>query len=321
MVGQLVLFLLASAVGSCFSVVALAQTDSFAGKIVFFGARHGAEMNSTISTWSPAEQRVVKFVSTRGETFFRGRISPDASMLAVAVATTESNSSFEAPDLEIIESDGRRRKILRAAEPIAWFPDSKSVLCRRGKKYEWSHIRVFIGDGRAERIIVAAEDAVMDVSSEGSMSVMKGRPDVIWERAPGDFYPKRQLYEINGLAQTLKTFTSEGEDCIWWRYRPEGAAGAYYRRHYAIGRPIETAMLKNDAEDKQIANFTELGVRPSGSPAWNPDGKEIAWVVQREAAEDQFEHELMFIQLAEVSTRFITAKDLGLSWLGAIDWR
>lgn len=278
-------------------------------------------MNSTISTWSPAERHVNKFVSARGETFFRGRISPDASMLAVAVAATENNSSFEAPDLEIIDSNGRRRKVASAAEPIAWFPDSKSVLCRRGKKYEWSHIRVYIDDVQTEAVTVPAMDAVMDVSTESAMCIMKGRPDSLWKRGVDDFYPLRQLYEIAGLGQTGKPFTSDLEDCIWWRYRLVGGDGAYYRRHYSTERPIETAMLRSGFEEKQLADFTELGVRPSGSPCWGPDGEEIAWIVQRETTEDHFEHEIAFIRTNGQPVRFVTAKELDLSWLGAIDWR
>lgn len=80
-------------------------------------------------------------------------------------------------------------------------------------------------------------------------------------------------------------------------------------------------MLGEGANHRQLVNFTELGVRPNGSPIWNPNGKEIAWIVERKTNTDDLDFEIMLIPVSGGQSRFVTAKELGLSRLGKIDWK
>jgi hypothetical protein len=306
----------------CEIATAFAEPGSFAGKLVFFGAKKdNPEASSTICTWSPAKSEVSEIVSSKDESFLRGCVSPDGTMLAVPNASNQGDGSLGAPQLEIVDSKGHRREIGAVEEFIAWYPDFASVLCRRGEQYKWSHVRVGIADGRQTAVPIDSGDAAMDMSADGAICVLKGRPDVFWERQPGDLYPKRQLYFINPHGEQIDPFTDADEDCIWWRFKPASSDGVYYRRHYASGHPVETAMLGEGANHRQLVDFTALGVRPSGSSAWNPNGKEIAWIVTRETKEDDLDFEIMFIPVNGDSPRFVTASELGYSWLGKIDWK
>ena len=223
--------------------------------------------------------------------------------------------------MEIVDSKGHRRKIGAVEELIAWYPDSTSVLCRKGEEGKWSHVRVDIGDGRQTAVPIDSNDAAMDVSADGALCVMKARPGVFWERKPGDLYAKRQLYFVNPHGEQMEPFTDADEDCIWWQFKPASSEGVYYRRHYSTGSPIETGMLSEGANHRQIVDFTELGVRPNGAPVWNPNGKEVAWIVERKTENDDLDFEIMFIPVECGSPRFVTARALGYSWLGKIDWK
>ncbi len=306
----------------CESISSLAEPGFFAGKMVFFGAKRDVpEASSTICTWSPAKSDMSEIASSKDESFLQGCVSPDGTMLAVPVALRQSDGELGAAQLEIVDSKGHRRKIGAVEELIAWYPDSASVLCRKGENYKWSHVRVDIADGRQTAVAMDSGDAAMDVSAAGAICVMKGRPGVFWERKPGDLYPKRQLYFINPHGEQIEPFTDADEDCIWWRFKPASSEGVYYRRHYATSRPVETAMLVQGANHRQLVDFTALGIRPSGSSVWNSNGKEIAWIVERKTENDDLDFEIMFIPVDGGSPRFVMAKKLGFSWLGKIDWR
>ncbi len=307
---------------ACESISTFAQSNGFADKIVFFGAKtDGPEASSTICTWSPVESDTSEIVSSKDETFLKGCVSPDGTMLAVPVVSRQSDGSLGTTQLEIVDSKGHRRKIAAAGELIAWYPDSASVLCRKGENDKWSHVRVDINDGRQTAVPIDSSDVAMDVAADGALCVMKSRRGEFWERKPDDLYPKRQLYFINPLGEQFEPFTDVDEDCIWWRFKPASSEGVYYRRHYSTGSPVETAMLGEGANHKQLVNFTELGVRPGGSSAWNPNGKEIVWIVERRTKVDDLDFEIMFIPVDGSPPRFVTAKELGFSWLGKIDWQ
>jgi hypothetical protein len=305
----------------CEAGAALGQPGIFSGKMVFFGAKKHSDDKSTILVWSPSGGPPTRVASFDDELVLNGRISPNAGQLAVTTAPIRPDQPLGKWRVVTVDSRGHCKKVAADSELVAWYPDSASILCRSGDQYQWSHSQVDIGSRESKLLPIDPQDAVMDISPNGMLSVMKGRPEALWERQPGDLYPKRQLYSISQNGEKMPPFTSAEEDCIWWRFNPRGKGGVYYRRHYNSGRPVETAMFSDGSNSQQLVDFTELGVRPSGLPAWEPTGKEIAWIVTREITEDQLEYEILFVQLDGRPPRFVTSKELGLSWLGKIDWR
>jgi hypothetical protein len=308
-----------------FSEYICAQHGLFSDKIVFFGSRKSEETSPVVRTFALESGGISEVVSFTDEIPMQGRVSPDGKLLAVSLVKRENGDLTKHPRLEVIDQEGNRRNIAEDAEVIAWSPDSQKILCRRGKNYGWSHCLVDLQNGQETALPIEPKDAVMDWSPNGNaLGVMKGRPDSLWKRGPDDFYPKRQLYfAALTSGQPKAPFTDAEEDCIWWRYSSAGKQGVYYRRHYATGRPVETAMIA-DADGRnpnQLIDFTALGVRPGGSPCWSPDETQLLWQVTREPSEERIEYELMFVPLGEKKPRFVTADSLGLESFGRIDWR
>jgi Tol biopolymer transport system component len=263
------------------------------------------------------------FVFLQDEIPLAGRVSPNGKQLSVSLLS--ERDGVTTTEVVIIDAENHRTIIAINAEVVAWSPDSTRILLRRGEKYKWDHLFIDAGNRATEILPLPKTDAVMDWSPDGStLSVMAGRPERIFEQRRGHFYPKRQLYLYNLETRAAhEPFTDPEDDCINGIFSHDGSTLAYSRRTYSTGKPVEFCEITHISSGKSstLINFTEIGVRPNGSPFWSKDGTQLVWQVARETADDHRLCELWFIFTNGSPHRAVVEKEFDLDFFRVIDWR
>jgi Tol biopolymer transport system component len=249
-------------------------------------------------------------------------VAPNGKRLAATLVSERADGSTT---VVIIDAENRRTTIAKNAEVVAWSPDSTRILLRQGDKYKWDHHFIDVNNGATEVLPLPKTDAAMDWSPDGeTISVMAGCTDKIFEQRPGEFYPQRQLYLYDLETRAArKPFTDPEDDCIKGMFSRDGSTLAFSRRTYDTGRPVELCEITeiDSGKSSTVVNFTELGVRPCGSPSWSHDGRMLVWQVIRQTVDDNTQCELWFMFTDGSPRRSVLEKDLDLDFFHVLDWR
>ncbi len=297
--------------------------DSVSGSIVLYSQKYRPQQSKHIELLDPKSLQLRSFALLRNEVPIAGRVAPNGKRLAATLVSERDGASTT--EVMIIDAENRRTTIAKNAEVVAWSPDSTRILLRQGEKYKWDHRLIDVGNGASEDLPLPKTDAVTDWSPDGAtISVMAGRPDRIFEQRPGEFYSRRQLclYNLETRA-AQQPFTHPDDDCIKGMFSRDGTTLAYLRRTYSTGKPVELCEIThiNSGKSSTLVNFTELGVRPNGSPFWSPDGKTLVWQIVRQTIDDNVQCELWFLFTDGSPRRSVVERDLNLDFFRVIDWR
>ena len=156
--------------------------------------------------------------------------------------------------------------------------------------------------------------------------------NLLYRETKGDQYPTRQIDLMASDGKMSPVTKNPSTDNIWSRFSPDGERLAYYGRRLVGEKALEYAVVcdEDGSYPEQVFRFTEYGdanalpwFRPNGPPAWSPDGKHLAWLVNTNSKPQGVGErlELVIVSLDEDEPIRISLTDKGFKYVSAIEWR
>ena len=300
--------------------------------MILIGAKTSDEPEAiTIQVVSPEGKRLKTLFHRREGSISMGRLSSDGRQLAF-----DFESQDQKPGLWLLKGGSEASQIADGGGYItAWSPDGMQ-LGLYGKGNKPGSYESFVIDLKTKarhKLDLPLEYIAEDWHPRDNLrtAIYWNSRNLLYREMKGDHYPTRQLDLLMSNGQTRPLTKDPCTDNIWSRFSPTGDRLAYYQRRIIgeIAKEYAVVSLADGSKPRVLLCFTDSGqakglpwFRPRGFPAWSPDGKTIAWLINtNEKPEGQGEKwELLFIDVERKEFRRLSLTEKRYTWVSAIEW-
>ena len=319
--------------GTC-SAEELEKPTSFPQGIILIGAKKVDDPEAcSIEAISPAGEAVrTLFRRETGSILSGGRLSRQGDRLAFCYRASEGQG-----EVLIINWQGQTTKIMDGNATIAaWSPDGLQVAgyWRDSPTAAWENFVIDAATFERRKLELDDDYVAEDwaPSKHIRTAIFMNSRNRMYREKKGDFYPTRQLDLLIGNEKKEPITKNPSTDNIWSRFSPNGDRLAHYGRRLIGEKSLEYVVIcgADGSDPKEVFNFTEHGeqaglkwFRPSGPPAWSPDGSTLVWRISTNAEPTSAgaQEELLFIAADGSNPRRLPLADIGIQWVSSIDWR
>ena len=305
---------------------------SFPAGIILIGASTFEDPKaSTVQVMSPAGGEPRSLFRLSEGSIFTGRLSPQGDRLAYSYASPDGKQ-----ELWMVNVSGKASKLAdRGGSITAWSPDGKQLAFYRaagGAAYE--SFVVDLATKQQTKLDLPPDYVGEDwhPSDNVRTAIYMNPRNLLYRPQKGDHYPTRQLDLLMPDGKTTPITRNPSTDNIWSRFSPAGDRLVHYQRHLVGEKSYEAAVVCNidGSQASEVLGFTKIGdanglpwFRPRGLPAWSPEGKSLAWLVNTndkpQAVGESLE--LVIVGADGKNLRRFSLSEQGYRWVSAIDWR